>query len=238
MGQHTSYFGSDPRGVESDQCTVDDHFEDQRAKCRTSYILPRLSALESCVIHSGCCTGNGRATEMFALPQMDDLLNCTSQVVNVTFWPAADEDQPGGTPHGFRSWRDWMQVALHGRRITLLAHLPEGSDQKGHCYWSKVPALLLINGALTSMTIFPTEIDELLAITIRVDNLRAVCPANSAIMFFRRVEDILDESEYERVVLLQYLEDSQRKYVCFLEESARTRDLCMQALIELWQEWR
>jgi len=58
-------------------------------------------------------------------------------------------------------------------------------------------------------------------------------------LLFSQVDSLLDESELRRAVLIQYLSDaSERRRVCFLEQSDAAKDEFVQALTALWLEKR
>jgi len=146
-----------------------------------------------------------------------------------------------------KAWEEWLRAATAGRAIVLLIGIPDSDTPLSVC--SKLPAMYYLDRALTKLTILPAESREdesnpnesntKSVITILVDNIQVICPATDFMLFFDQVEAQLDESEQRRAVLLQYTtEDTERKRVCFLEESEHAKDRFVQALTALWLEKR
>lgn len=138
-----------------------------------------------------------------------------------------------------KAWEDWLRGATTGRGITLLVGLDEASEGETPAVLKKIPAMYHLDRALTKLSILPANGVDIPAITILVDNIQVICPATDFMLFFDQVDEKLDASEKGRAVLLQYVtEDTERKGVCFLEESEPAKDRFVQALTALWLEKR
>lgn len=144
-----------------------------------------------------------------------------------------------------KAWEEWLRAATAGRAIVLLIGIPDSETPLSVC--TKLPAMYYLDRALTKLTILPAESRDIdsnesntkSVITISVDNIQVICPATDFMLFFDQVEAQLDESEQRRAVLLQYTtEDTERKRVCFLEDSEHAKDRFVQALTALWLEKR
>lgn len=137
-----------------------------------------------------------------------------------------------------KAWEDWLRVATAGRAITLLNGLDEASEGQS-AVLEKIPAMYHLDRALTKLSILPGNGADTAAIAIMVDSIQVICPATDFMLFYDQVDAKLDESERGRAVLLQYVtEDTQRKRVCFLEDSEVAKDHFVQALTALWLEKR
>eukprot|EP00747_Dinoflagellata_sp_TGD_P182587 gnl/TRDRNA2_/TRDRNA2_36893_c0_seq1.p1 gnl/TRDRNA2_/TRDRNA2_36893_c0~~gnl/TRDRNA2_/TRDRNA2_36893_c0_seq1.p1 ORF type:complete len:280 (-),score=55.41 gnl/TRDRNA2_/TRDRNA2_36893_c0_seq1:68-907(-) len=142
-----------------------------------------------------------------------------------------------------KAWEDWLRGATAGRTVTLLSGVqsprqqaPNTEEPKQSC--SKIPATYSLDRALTKLSIVPNEPDSS-AISLLIDNIQVICPASDFMLYFDKVDASLDESEKARAVLLQYVtEDTERKRLCFLEESETAKDRFVQALTALWLEKR
>jgi hypothetical protein len=136
-------------------------------------------------------------------------------------------------------WEDWLRAATVGCSITLLNGITEDAEDEV-LTMQKVPAMYhLDERALSKLSILPAKGEAMSAITILIDSIQVICPATDFMLFFEQVGSKLDESEKTRAVLLQYVtEDSERRRVCFLEESESAKDRFVQALTALWLEKR
>lgn len=137
-----------------------------------------------------------------------------------------------------KAWEDWLRAATAGRAITLLNGLAEDSEQQASSL-DRIPAMYHLDRPLTKLSVLPSNAAESAAITIMIDSIQVICPAADFMLFFDQVDAKLDESEKSRAVLLQYTTDeTERKRVCFLEESEAARERFVQALTALWLEKR
>lgn len=137
-------------------------------------------------------------------------------------------------------WEDWLRAATEGCAITLLNGIAEDLEDD-ILTLKKVPATYQLDErALSKLSILPANSDDLSsAITILIDSIQVICPATDFMLFFEQVGSKLDESEKNRAVLLQYVtEDTERRRVCFLEESEPAKERFVQALTALWLEKR
>jgi len=135
-------------------------------------------------------------------------------------------------------WEDWLRAATAGRAITLLNGLAEDSENQASVL-EKIPAMYHLDRPLTKLSFLPANGAEVPAITILVDSIQVICPATDFMLFYDQVDAKLDESEKSRAVLLQYTtDDTERKRVCFLEESVAAKERFVQALTALWLEKR
>lgn len=144
-----------------------------------------------------------------------------------------------------KAWEDWLRGATTGRPVTLLVGQrgtprTEGSSpQPAKPPGGKVSATYFLDRALTKLSIFPEDPTQAQAVSLLVDNIQVICPASDFMFFFDQMEARLDDSEKARAVLLQYVtEDTERKRLCFLEESENAKDKFVQALTALWLEKR
>jgi len=145
-----------------------------------------------------------------------------------------------------KAWEDWLRGATSGRPVTLLegfegghAELPREGAREPQPSWNKLPAMYYLDRALSTLSIQPNDSSKSSAITLLIDNIQVICPVSDFMLFFEQIETNLDESEKARAVLLQYTtEDTERKRVCFLEESEHSKERFVQALTALWLEKR
>lgn len=147
-----------------------------------------------------------------------------------------------------QAWEHWLRAATIGRPITLLTSFEklfrEATDEDNVGIGSKVPATYRLDSSLTKLSItanLPLEATGSVApLGILIDSIQVICPATDFMLFFDQVQAQLDEPEQKRAVLLQYQPagDSQRKRICFLEESEHAKDRFVQALTALWLEKR
>jgi len=137
-----------------------------------------------------------------------------------------------------KAWDDWLRDATAGRAITLLAGFNEaGSDASVPI--KEVPAMYHLDRGLAKLSILPANGVDASPITIMVDNIQVICPAKDFMLIIDQLDERLDKAEKGRAVLLQYVtEDTERKRVCFLEESDAAKDRFVQALTALWLEKR
>lgn len=155
-------------------------------------------------------------------------------------------------------WSDWLRNAIKGRPITLLQGFQstraEGScrhDEVQDFSCRKVPAVYYIDSNYTKLSILPqatgrTEtavglLQDLpadqLVLTLVVKKIQVIRPASDCAVFFEEIDSELDDSERARAVLLQYVaEDSQRRRICFLEESKAAMDRFVESLTAVWLE--
>lgn len=137
-----------------------------------------------------------------------------------------------------KAWEDWLRAANAGRSITLLSGIAGVSDDKAPNL-QKIQAMYYLDRALTKLSILPSNGIKIPQITIVVDNIQVICPATDFMLLLDHVDTKLDELEKNRAVLLQYVtEDTERKRICFLEESEAGKDRFVQALTALWLEKR
>lgn len=136
-------------------------------------------------------------------------------------------------------WEDWLRAATGGCAITLLSGIGEDSEDAASTL-QKVPAMYhLDERELKRLFILPATGDEMFAITILIDSIQVICPATDFMLFFEQVGSKLDDAEKSRAVLLQYVtDDTERRRVCFLEESEPAKERFVQALTALWLEKR
>lgn len=146
-----------------------------------------------------------------------------------------------------KAWEDWLRGATAGRAVTLLSGFGStprsgaNGDTEGEEFspCSKVAATYFLDRGLTKLSVLPTDAHASEAIMLLVDNIQVICPASDFMLFFDQIQARLDESEKARAVLLQYVtEDTERKRLCFLEESEAAKDRFVQALTALWLEKR
>lgn len=148
-------------------------------------------------------------------------------------------------------WEDWLRDATTGRSVTLLQGMPSlglGNDipeqkatsQQETPGCQKIAAMYYLDRALTRMSIRPNgDPAHKHAVRLLVDNIQVICPISDFKLFVDQAENALDDSEKARAILLQYLtEDSERRRVCFLEESEQAKERFVQVLTALWLEKR
>lgn len=126
--------------------------------------------------------------------------------------------------------------------------------------FSKVSARYSLNRGFTKLSIEPCDVAEPAVpgmqrglaqsaqasasadtgpLGIMVDNIQVICPATDFMLLFEQVNTNLNDDEKLCAILLQYIaEDTERKRVCFLEESEAAKDRFVQALTALWLEKR
>jgi len=137
-----------------------------------------------------------------------------------------------------KAWEDWLRAATAGRAITLLDGLAEASEEQS-AVLQRIPAMYHLDRPLTKLSILPANGADTDAVTIMVDCIQVICPATDFMLFYDQIDAKLEESERSRAVLLQYVtEDTERRRVCFLEESEVAKDRFVQALTALWLEKR
>lgn len=157
-----------------------------------------------------------------------------------------------------KAWEDWLRAATAGRSVTVLLSMPAPGKEKeaekaseqaatGKLLCDKIPAMYYLDRALTKLSILPADSrsdggvtgNSSSLITIPVDNIQVICPATDFMLFFDQVDAGLSDAEKARAVLLQYTtEDSERKRVCFVEETETAKERFVQALTALWLEKR
>mmetsp|Transcript_22028 Transcript_22028/g.48686 ORF Transcript_22028/g.48686 Transcript_22028/m.48686 type:complete len:292 (-) Transcript_22028:59-934(-) len=136
-----------------------------------------------------------------------------------------------------KAWEDWLRGATAGRSITLLSGISEASEDEA-VKFTKQPAVYYLDRNLSKLSIHPQS-SEVGTTVIPIDNIQVICPATDFMLFFDQVDAKLEESEKNRAVLLQFVtEDTERKRVCFMEESESAKDRFVQALTALWLEKR
>jgi len=120
----------------------------------------------------------------------------------------------------------------------------EGTDESNPGSCSKVSATYRLDSSLTKLSITANQSIEAASpvppIGVCIDSIQVICPATDFMLFFDQVQAQLDDTEQKRAILLQYqpANDSQRKRICFLEESEHAKDRFVQALTALWLEKR
>lgn len=134
-------------------------------------------------------------------------------------------------------WGDWLSGATAGRAIMLLTGVAEPhSEQAALC---TISAMYYLDRSLTKLSILPRNRAEMPALTIAIDNIQVICAATEFVLLSDQWDAKLNTAEKSRAVLLQYAtEDTERRRVCFLEESQAARDDFVQALMALWLERR
>mmetsp|Transcript_98004 Transcript_98004/g.184224 ORF Transcript_98004/g.184224 Transcript_98004/m.184224 type:complete len:265 (-) Transcript_98004:42-836(-) len=147
-----------------------------------------------------------------------------------------------------QAWEHWLRAATAGRPITLLTSfeklIREGTDESNPGSCSKVSATYRLDSSLTKLSITANQSIEAASpvppIGVCIDSIQVICPATDFMLFFDQVQAQLDDTEQKRAILLQYqpANDSQRKRICFLEESEHAKDRFVQALTALWLEKR
>lgn len=142
-----------------------------------------------------------------------------------------------------KAWEEWLRGATAGREVVLLEGFENLRAEKemslAASACNKVHATYFLDSSLSKFSILPKDAVSSPSITLPIDNIQVICPVSDFMVFFDRIETHLDESEKTRAVLLQYVtEEAQRRRVCFLEESERAKDHCVQALTALWLEKR
>lgn len=141
-----------------------------------------------------------------------------------------------------KAWEEWLRAATVGRPITLLTGFrsPRAAGEETEPTCTKVAATYFLDRGLTKVSIYPAgSSNQADAIAFMVDNIQVICPASDFMLFFDQVDTKLEESEKARAVLLQYVtEDTERRRICFLEESEEAKERFVQALTALWLEKR
>lgn len=138
-----------------------------------------------------------------------------------------------------KAWEDWLRAAVAGRSITLLSGFTQATERAAEVAVERIAAWYALDRTLTKLSILPDRDVEMSPIPIMVDNIQVICPAGDFLLLLDQVDSLLDDSEKSRAVLLQYVtEDSERRRICFLEESVEAKDHCVQALTSLWLEKR
>lgn len=137
-----------------------------------------------------------------------------------------------------KTWEDWVRAAITGRSVTLLHGLAQTNDQENRSF-EKVAAWYHLDRALTKFFLLPERGGDMSPIVIMLDNIQVICPASDFMLLLDQADALLDDSEKSRAVVLQYVsEDSERKRICFLEESDTAKENFVQALTALWLEKR
>jgi len=208
-----------------------------------------------------CCKANDNTTVHFETPDVDP----NSMIESLSYLPVRfDEGNTfdvershtryskiivhstrARTQRRSKAWEDWLRGATAGRAVTLLSGFGSTPRNNGEAEGvdvvpcSKVPATYFLDRGLTKLSVLPTDAHASEAIMLLVDNIQVICPASDFMLFFDQIQARLDESEKARAVLLQYVtEDTERKRLCFLEESEAAKDRFVQALTALWLEKR
>lgn len=136
-------------------------------------------------------------------------------------------------------WEDWIRSATAGRSITLFCGLGEAAVECHRHTLDRIPATYFLDRGLSKLLIQPATGIDMAAITVIIDNIQVICPATDFMIFLDQVDKKLNNSEKSCAVLLQYVtEDTERKRVCFLEESEGAKNSFVQALTSLWLEKR
>lgn len=136
-------------------------------------------------------------------------------------------------------WEDWIRSATLGRSITMCCGLDEAASECSALALERIPATYFLDRGLTKLAIQPACGIDMSPINIMIDNIQVICPATEFMLFLDQVEGKLNSSETACAVLLQYVtEDTERKRVCFLEESEGAKNSFVQALTSLWLEKR
>mmetsp|Transcript_31921 Transcript_31921/g.74718 ORF Transcript_31921/g.74718 Transcript_31921/m.74718 type:complete len:318 (-) Transcript_31921:55-1008(-) len=162
-----------------------------------------------------------------------------------------------------KAWEEWLKEAIVGRSVTLLAATKETQNEEGDgqpgatqaegetqkqvisaelakgAKCEKVPVVYSLDRSLTTLSFVPHESCKSLHTVVHIANIQVICPVSDFMVFFDQVDACLDEGDKARAVLLQYVaDDTERKRVCFLEESEKAKDCFVQALTTLWLEKR
>jgi len=136
-----------------------------------------------------------------------------------------------------KAWEEWARAAVVGQQVTLLKEVP----QERAVAFERMTATYRLDRNLTKLTLltFTAGAADIAPITIAVQSIQVICPTSDFMLLFSQVDSLLDESELRRAVLIQYLSDaSERRRVCFLEQSDAAKDEFVQALTALWLEKR
>ena len=158
-----------------------------------------------------------------------------------------------------RAWEEWLRGALAGRPVTLLKevedHVLGGSaDDTLKPKSERISATYRLDRGLSTLSFDVAapplkeadsggSVEHIIqpVVSLLIDNIQVICPASDFVFFFDQMETKLDETEKSRAVLLQYkIDDSgtQRKRLCFLEESSSAKEKFVQALTALWLDKR
>eukprot|EP00811_Abedinium_folium_P006053 NODE_15569_length_1043_cov_3.555677.p2 GENE.NODE_15569_length_1043_cov_3.555677~~NODE_15569_length_1043_cov_3.555677.p2 ORF type:complete len:147 (+),score=45.70 NODE_15569_length_1043_cov_3.555677:534-974(+) len=139
-------------------------------------------------------------------------------------------DARGAPKSGARGWEEWLRGI---REITLIGAQPTSIDNLIACD-ERIAAMCCIDHSLTKLSIIPAELRATLGTTIFVNSIQVICPATQFLHLFEEEAAWLDDSERERAVLLQYVEEDRgKKRACFLMDSVRTKDSFVQAITAL-----
>jgi len=135
-------------------------------------------------------------------------------------------------------WEDWLKGATAGRTVVLITGIQDSEQNTGPSI-EKVPAMYYLDRSLSKLSILPANGVNARPLHILVNNIHVICAASDFMLFCDEVDDHLDDTEKARAVFLQYVtEDTERKRVCFLEDSEPARERFVQALTQLWLERR
>jgi len=100
--------------------------------------------------------------------------------------------------------------------------------------------MLYLDLNLTQLSIVPIDNpNDSSGVFISVERIQVICAATTFLPFLLQVEAMLEGPEKDRAVLLQYTtEQGESVHLCFLEDSERSRDRCIQELRVLWLDKR
>jgi len=139
-----------------------------------------------------------------------------------------------------KAWEEWARAAVVGQQVTLLKEVPQVAEESAVAF-ERMTATYRLDRNLTKLTLLTSAAGaaDIAPITIAVQSIQVICPTSDFMLLFSQVDSLLDESELRRAVLIQYLSDaSERRRVCFLEQSDAAKDEFVQALTALWLEKR
>lgn len=144
------------------------------------------------------------------------------------------------TPWMSAAWKTWLRATIAGRAVTLLSPCPVEFNKSGckpNLDSKEVPAKICIDESLRKLTITPDCSDA--AITIFFLSMLVVCPAMSFLLFLDDDESGIASVNLDMAVIIQYAdwnaheETSQRTSICFLENSAVSRDVSVHILTDI-----
>eukprot|EP00811_Abedinium_folium_P003954 NODE_13637_length_1155_cov_3.098249.p1 GENE.NODE_13637_length_1155_cov_3.098249~~NODE_13637_length_1155_cov_3.098249.p1 ORF type:complete len:278 (-),score=97.26 NODE_13637_length_1155_cov_3.098249:73-906(-) len=191
---------------------------------------------ESC--HLTCCS---------APPGALSALCCAAEEADAQMeWPYAHYNHGGGpamvlsvrNPRRAMPAEDWIVGAADGHAIELVTPCPM-ELQREQCTCALISSTLYIDTALLTLTVHPIELREGIGMTILVDSLEDVAALSDVAPPWEYLGR-MSLADQARAVILRLVDasDGERKHICFLEGSERTKDRCIQELRVLWLEKR
>jgi len=141
-------------------------------------------------------------------------------------------------------WGNWLSSETDHRDITLIQLFDEASRVSNCCgthtaeasklVFERIPAVLFLDRCLTELILVPDIMSDMLPLTIPLCWITDICSVTACTHHLGDLVATLDETEKERAVVLHCKSaEGDDIHICFLEVSAKTKDLSVIALTSL-----